>query len=195
MKKLFLPPILSILLILSIIPCQAQTTTQPNLLPALTNLESATSPQTTVFQTLSSWMTSSNPALTNTFSTNKSFTIETGAEYVGGRDVAETFILEYNFGRFSAESETRNAGIAGIVLSQEIGFGYSVQATVDLRLRGFVDLGYNFDQKCGMSEIGIEAQKGLTDNTFAYIRFSEGILFKSSALQTPTIGAGVGITF
>jgi hypothetical protein len=108
-----------------------------------------------------------------TFQTNDTLDLWTGAEQVGGNNTAATLGLSYNNShlRFSnvqigIESVTRAAGVAGTILSQ--GAGANVQYIwKDVKLIGFVDGDYEFDANKPAVEVGARIWKALTDHTYA----------------------------
>jgi hypothetical protein len=122
---------------------------------------------------------------------NRNFDLWTGAEYVQGVNTASSLGLEYKIsGSFSFESVTRNAGIAGIILSQQGGFGYSL-TRYDTKLTGYIDGGYDFNGKRPYAEVGARIKKAATKNTY----FGIGISTRYPGGRTPSVGLFTGFTF
>lgn len=114
-----------------------------------------------------------------TFQTNDAFDIWTGAEYVNNLNTAATLGISWNAWQtsvvgFGLETQTRNAGIAGTILSQ--GMGFNIQKVYkDIKLEAFVEGEKNFKLNVWDAEVGVRIFKALTDNTFAGIGISEFI--------------------
>jgi len=112
-----------------------------------------------------------------TFQTNDTLEIWTGAEQVGGNNTAATLGLSYNpqFTHISTnifiglESETRAAGVGGTVLSQNLGLN-AHYVYKDVEFMAFVDASYELNRLAGTSplagEFGVRVFKALTDHTF-----------------------------
>ncbi len=125
-----------------------------------------------------------------TFS-NRKFDLWTGMDYVQGVNTAASLGLEYQISSgFAVESVTRNAGIAGIILSQQGGIGYSI-VHYDTKITGYLDGGYDFDGKRTFAEIGVRAKKALSANTYLGI----GISTRYPGGRTPTFSVFTGFTF
>lgn len=150
---------------------------------------------------VTSYFTSFNPALTNTFAPSKNFDLWTGSEYVSGINVAADLGLEYKLpwlqgtkSHWSAESVTKNAGIAGTILSQQVGVGFNYTIT-DTRVTGYLDGGYSWLNKSGFAEIGLRAKKALTDNTYAGLGISLDLGHRQNAQLVPNLVIFTGFTF
>lgn len=117
-----------------------------------------------------------------TFQTNDTFDVWAGAEYVNNLNTAATLGISWNLWQqkqadplgFGIESQTRNAGVAGILLAQ--GFGVNFQKVYhDIKLEAFLEGERNFALKAFDAEVGARIFKALTDNTFAGFGISEFI--------------------
>lgn len=124
----------------------------------------------------------SNTSDLQTFQTNDTLDIWTGAEYVNNLNTAATLGFSYNIWKqaqadpfgFGLESQTRNAGVAGTILSQ--GIGINVQKVYrDIKLEAFAEGEKNFVLNTFDAEVGVRIFKALTDNTFGGFGVSEFI--------------------
>ena len=152
------------------------------------------------FQTVQNYFTAENSALTNTFAPSKRFDVWTGAEYVDGVNVAASLGLEAriytlitNSTTISLESVTKNAGIAGTILSQQAGVGLNYILT-DTKITAYADPGYSFLNKEFTTEIGLRAKKALTANTYAGLGLSLDVSAHHTSLR-PNIVVFTGFTF
>lgn len=134
------------------------------------------------------------------FDTNKTTFAKTnecdfwaGADYVSGVNISSSLGLEYQlWKKVSVESVTRNAGIAGTILSQQIGVG--LNATLyDVKITGYLDGGYDFLHKQPYAALGARVKKALTQNTFAGLGLEAQVMKHGSS--TPTISIFTGFTF
>lgn len=130
-----------------------------------------------------------------TFTTHD-FDVWAGADYVQGVNTAQSLGLEYDFYHLSnknvslsAESVTRNAGIAGIILNQQVGLGLNL-THFDTKITGFIDGGYDFDGARPYAAIGARIKKALTVNTFGGLGIEEHFGTHSSRIPTMSIFAG-----
>lgn len=160
--------------ILSAAALSAQTNTPPNF-----------------FQSIGSYFTSFNTNDLATFGQHK-VQIATGVDSLQGNGtvpLANSLRVSYNLIQpditssnttgfvLGPEEVTRNSGVAGTIVSQQLGFkaGFVV---VDTEIDGYIDGGYNlFDNpNAGQKlycEFGLRVQKALTVNTFAGIGIAE----------------------
>ena len=152
------------------------------------------------FSTVQSYFSSQNSALTNTFAPSKQFDFWTGAEYVDGVNVAASLGLEAriytlitNSTTISLESVTKNAGIAGTILSQQAGVGLNYILT-DTKITAYADPGYSFLNKEFTTEIGLRAKKALTPNTYAGLGLSLDVSAHHTS-KRPNIVIFTGFTF
>ena len=98
-----------------------------------------------------------------------------GADTVDNQEMAASMGVEFMpfatstnafLSGLSVESVTRNATVAGTVLSEQAGIGWSI-THVDTRLTGYIDIGDRFDTKQVYFVPGLRVKKMLTSNTFA----------------------------
>lgn len=117
-----------------------------------------------------------------TFQTNDSVDIWSGAEYVNNQHTAVCLGLSYNTSykplglTLGIESVTRNApGLAGTaILSQNV--GVNLQKIVhDVKFVGYVSPGYDFDLRKPNVEIGARVFKALTSKSAMGIGIGERI--------------------
>ncbi len=148
------------------------------------------------------YFSSSNPSLP----IKGSAEVSLGMAYQAGVNIASDFGIRYKFGAsttngssgFFAESVTRNAGVAGVIVSEELGGGYYIipASTPDIELSGGVLGGYRFDTEAGAATIYADVRKSLTPNTFAGVRLAyEWDSIHATAQATPVLTAETGFTF
>jgi hypothetical protein len=134
-----------------------------------------------------------------TFTTNDTFDLWTGAEYINNAHTAVCLGFSYNTAwrplglTLGFESVTRNVpGLIGTaILSQNVGVNLQL-VHKDVKLVAYVDPGYDFDLKQANVEIGARVFKALTDNTYTGLGIAERIGGgKISAYPTISVFAGV----
>jgi opacity protein-like surface antigen len=149
------------------------------------------------FGTVGSYFTTSN--------TNLPFKgkaeIGLGLAYQSGVNIASDFDARYKFAVTTnsgviLESVTRNAGVGGIIVSEQAGVGYYYipSATPDIELSAGLLGGYRFDVSQGAFTAYLDARKSLTANTFAGVRLAyeyDG----SASPSSPVLTAYTGFTF
>lgn len=181
--------IASILLIaglsLSAFTVNAQTTNNP--------------PPPAFFDTALTYFTAFNTNLT-TFSIDRG-SVWAGADYVSGVNVSSHIGFSYNLGSstpgngFHLESVTRNAGIAGTILSQQAGAGYHV-SLYDARISATLAGGYDWNARAAFIAPTIDIRKAMTQRTFAGLRMDVPIMFRhGSGNYVPRVGVFTGFTF
>jgi hypothetical protein len=135
-----------------------------------------------------------------TFQTNYHGCAWAGADYQSGVNVASSLGLEYGlYKSVSVESVTRNAAIAGTILSEEVALGLNY-TVYDTQLTGGAGIGDNFagvgSTKSGLyGVIFAEAKKALSENTFAGTRIEAEIQGASKAGMIPVFTVFVGFKF
>lgn len=187
-------PVIAITATLSLTAAQAQTSiTQTNASGGLTTINN---PQT-FFGTVGSYFTTSN--------TNLPFKgtaeIALGMAYQSGVNIASDFDVRYKFAVSTnsgviLESVTRNAGVNGVIVSEQAGVGYYYipVATPDIELSAGLLGGYRFDASKAAFTAYLDARKSLTENTFAGVRLAyeyDG----SASPSSPVLTAYTGFTF
>jgi hypothetical protein len=187
------------LLILTVVfspisPLQAQSlaTTNTNTPPPVDN------PQT-FFGTVGNYLTTSNPNLP----IRGRAEIALGMAYQSGVNIASDFSARYKLSVTTnsdsgvlLESVTRNAGINGVIVSEQAGLGYYYlpSTTPDIELSAGLLGGYRFDTRSAAFTAYLDARKSLTPNTFAGLR----IAFEhdgSGSPNAPVLTAYTGFTF
>lgn len=135
-----------------------------------------------------------------TFQTNDTFDVWTGMEYVNNANTAVSLGLSYNTPwhlgplRVGIESVTRNApGFAQTIYTQEAGVNLQY-VWHDVKLVGFLDGGYDTQNKSGTASIGARIFKALTDNTYTGLGIEERITGRNIS-AVPTVGVFVGAKF
>lgn len=132
------------------------------------------------------------------FAGSDTFDIWTGAEYVNNQNTSASLGISWNAFTLSSasgltlgiETVTRNAGIAGVILSQS--GGLNIQKTyLDTKFVGYFDGGYDFSLNKPIIEIGARVLKMLTPNTFAGIGIGER-LGQKSVSNFPTLSVFAG---
>lgn len=131
-----------------------------------------TAPPPTIIDTVKGYLSSFNPALSNTFSTAKNLDIWTAAEQNLGNNTSADLGVEYTFTRFSSnsialsgEGVIKAAGVAGSLVAGQAGLGLSY-VHVDTKLTFYVDGGYDVLNHHPYCEPGLRVKKALTDNTY-----------------------------
>ncbi len=140
---------------------------------------STNTPQGTFFGSVSQYFTSFDTNST-TFKSN-SFDLWAGADYQNNLNFANSIGVEWQaVNLLSLESVTRNAGIAGTILSQQVGFGLN-KVVYDTKLTGFVDGAYDFQLGRPFLTTGLRVKKALTVHTFAGIGIEVPFYFKGGS--------------
>lgn len=153
------------------------------------------------------YFTSHNPDLTNAF--NGIGEAWTGADYQNEVNISSSVGLEYNLIRkptynLAIESVTRNAGIAGVIVSEQAGPKFKLIVGGDTEVGIFIEGGYGVSTEGDIkglhdpfAAIGLDIKKALTQNTFAGLRFEQDFTFQKSGLgkSNPVISAIVGFKF
>lgn len=124
-----------------------------------------------------------------------------GLAYQSGVNIASDFDARYKFGLKTnsgviLESVTRNAGVNGVIVSEQAGVGYYYipVATPDIELSAGLLGGYRFDAAQAAFTGYLDARKSLTANTFAGLRLAyeyDG----SASPASPVLTAYTGFTF
>ena len=172
-------------------PSLAQSLTATNNLPLGDN-----NPQT-FFGTVGNYLTTSNPNLP----IRGQAEVALGLAYQSGVNIASDFSARYklsvttNSGAIF-ESVTRNAGINGVIVSEQAGLGYYYRpaASPDIELSAGLLGGYRFDTRSAAFTAYLDVRKSLTPNTFAGLRIGfehDG----SGSPNAPVLTAYTGFTF
>lgn len=146
------------------------------------------------FSSVENYFTSFNTNLT-TFSSEK-LEVWAGADYQQNYNVSSSLGLEYKpFNNIiKLESVTRNAGIAGTILSQQAGVGVAMSLH-DVEFGAYVDGGYQFDKKAPFIALSAEVKKALTENTYAGLRLESDFELKAGKQQIPILSVLWGFKF
>jgi hypothetical protein len=149
------------------------------------------------FGTVGSYFTTSN--------TNLPFRgtaeVALGLAYQSGVNIASDFDARCKFAVTTnsgviLESVTRNAGVNGVIVSEQAGAGwyYIPVPTPDIELTAGVLAGYRFNAAQVAFTAYLDARKSLTQNTFAGIRL--GYEFDGAASpNAPVLTGYTGFTF
>jgi hypothetical protein len=165
----------------------AQQVQPPPIESVLTN-----TPVGSFFGSVTKFFTTFNPDLTNVFASARG-QVWLGAEYVSGLNTAASLGLEYPIWKsISLESVTRNAGVAGTILSQQGGVGLSFNLN-DVQLTGYVDGGYDLHNNRAYAAIGARVKKALTAHTFVGVGIETQ--FSGHKDNVPVLSALLGFTF
>lgn len=149
------------------------------------------------FGTVSQYFTTFNPSLTNTFAAKTTLWTGVDSQQGSGSSLMNEIGVSYNaYGPLSIESVTRDGGVAGTLISQQIGLGLNFKI-IDTRLTVYADAGYKLDSPANSKfqddlygEIGIRVAKALTDHTFAWVGIGAQFPTKAQIFE-----GGVGFTF
>lgn len=176
------------------IPAKAQTNTPAP--PAGTG---------SFFTSVQDYFTSFNTNLDATFGSSRG-SLWTGVDSIQGGDAALANDLGASYNLYkqtlSLETVTRSGGVAGTLMSQQLGFGFNI-IVHDARLTLYADGGYDLAAKNGVNlkgkathpdrfygEIGLRAAKALTEHTYGFVGVAAQL-----PRNTQVFSAGVGITF
>ncbi len=152
------------------------------------------------FGTVSSYFTTHNLELTNTFGAHKG-EAWTSLDSIQGNGstsakLADAIGLQYSvYDHLSLENVLRTSGIAGTIVGDQFGLGINF-VIIDTKLTLYGDAGYNLENSSPkfkdnlFGEIGVRAKKALTDNTFAGVGLGVRIPNASQVYQVM-----VGFTF
>jgi hypothetical protein len=158
----------------------------------------------TFLNTVQDYFTSFNTNLDGTFGLSKA-SLWTGVDSIQGGAVplANELGVSYSlYKSLSAENVIRNSGVAGTLVSDQLGFGFNV-IVHDARLTLYADGGYDIaasntvnakgktvhpDRLFG--EVGIRAAKALTEHTYGWIGVGAQLPKNSQVFS-----AGIGVTF
>ena len=171
--------------------------------PAQTN---GGSPQGTFYNSVAQYFSAFDTNST-TFTTD-TFDLWAGADTVNNQNLAASLGLEILPFRsssnsvisvLSCESVTRNATVAGTIVSEQAGFGYNL-THFDTRLTGYVDAGYRFDTRQAYITPGLRVKKALTENTYAGVGIELPVYFnhgvgQSAGAPAPTLSVFTGFKF
>lgn len=198
-------------------PAQAEDTLPTIPYPALTprseradlqvwQTAPAPTPQGTFFNSVAQFFTGFDTNST-TFLTD-TVDIWAGADTVNNQNMAASLGIEFLplhsssnsfLAALSVESVTRNATVAGTIVSEQAGFGYNF-THFDTRITGYLDGGYRFDTRQGYLAPGIRIKKALTENTYMgvglelpiYLNHDNG---QPSGAPSPTPSVFTGFKF
>jgi hypothetical protein len=137
------------------------------------------------FQSFTGYFTSFNTNYDATFGAERA-TIWTGVDSIQGGAVPLANSLGISYDLYSAgvntktlfkgtavsvENVIRNSGVAGTIVSDQLGFGLSF-VVHDVKLTAYADVGYDLQQRGRdkiFGEIGLRVMKALSEHTFAGI--------------------------
>lgn len=165
MKKLFCTIVLA-----SVLAAQAQT--NPPAPPAPSTPPASVG---SFFQTAQSYFTSFNTNLDSTFLSRGEIAVGVDSIQGGGANLANSVRVSYNtYKSISLELQVRDTGVSGVFIGEE--FGPALNFVIhDAKLTLFGHLGLNNANDATKTdrriygEIGVRAQKALTEHTFAGI--------------------------
>jgi hypothetical protein len=137
--------------------------------------ELSTNEPSTFIATVGNYFSSSNPNLPIAGHAE----IALGMAYQSGVNIASDFDARYKIAISTnsgviLESVTRNAGIDGIIVSEQagVGFYYIPEGTPDIELSAGLLGGYRFDNSTAAFTAYVDIRKSLTQNTFAGLRLA-----------------------
>jgi len=138
---------------------------------------------------------------TNTF-TNCVIEASVGAGETGP-DLANYVKAQYDLGkqgagsaeRWSVSATIRNAGVAGVIESAELGGGYKVIEAGDTALTAAVEGGWDWNKHAGLVEPQLYLRKKATKNTFFETGASLPEWSRGKLNLTPGFFVGTGFTY
>jgi len=144
-----------------------------------------------IYNQVTTWLTTPD---TNNLTLEKTlWRVQTGPATQSGVTISDDFLVQRNFktnGGWGVLSLTRNAGIAGTVLCEEAGVGFSLNR-YDLEATPFLIAGYRFDTSHIVGSAGAEVRHMLSANSFAGI----GAQLDFARKTTPLIRIELGYAF
>ena len=154
----------------------------------------------TFFQSAQNYFTSVN---TNYTWAGNTLEVAAGADYMSSVNWASYLDAQYNFGgasvptsRLAIEAKIRNAGIAGTVVSAQLGLQYTLISYYSVKLQAGVAGGYDLDRNTPLIEPKLTLRGKLTPNTFAGIVLSLPVWTNGRSLNNvPDIGLEAGFTY
>jgi hypothetical protein len=153
-------------------------------------------PPTSFFGSVGSYLTSSDTNLPAA----SSIEVSLGAAYQGGVNVSSDIDLRWKIGGatntsgFYIESDTDNAGIAGIIVSEEIGGGYFIDKN-DIEISAGIRGGYRFDESNGAIGANVRFLKMMTVNTYSGMELAVEFSGDNTAARVPRINLFTGFKF
>ena len=183
---------LALLLGLTLASARAQISTNQS--PSLIPNESQT-----FFQTIGGYLTTIN---TNYSFTSNTFEVSIGAGQ-SGSILANYVKAQFDLGglapaagaRWDVSTTIRNAGIAGVIQSAELGGGCKVIACGDTAVTVAVEGGWDWNRAAGLIEPQILARKKATRNTFFETGISLPEWTRGAFNKTPAFFVGTGFTY
>lgn len=174
--------LLCVIIALLALPAFSQTNPPPTTVPQF-------------YQTALDWVTHADTNSTIFEPQNCHLELQVGADYVQGVNATASIGLEYHvWQNVVIDSITKNAGIAGTVVSQQLGVGISFHY-FNIEFTGLIDGGYDLQRSKAFFEPRLEIKKGLTARTYMGVGLGAKIAdFKAGVPVTPTLSAYLGIT-
>lgn len=185
-RRWLIAALLTLVLLIGLVAVHAQDTN--NVPPA--------TPQS-FFGTVQQYFTSAN---TNFDLSQGKAELWTSMAYQSGLNFAADLGLRYRLSKpgaasgFAVESVTRNASIAGTIVSQQVGVSYCLY-NHDIEISGGIDGGYDFQKSSGLFTVFLDARKALTENTFAGLRLGYETDLKNAKAEPPVLSVIVGFKF
>ena len=144
--------------------------------------------------TVTTWLTSSDPALTNSFPSARGDLFAAG-DYQNGLNVATELGVDLKLNTLykkapaglALQSVTQNASVAGVVTQQKFDIAYLLNLG-DCQIGPAVGGGYDFNKKKGLLEVGVDIKKMVSTHSFVIL----GVRLQST---TPQFRFGTGINF
>ena len=158
-------------------------------LAALIGFSAGAQTNSSFFSSVQSYFTSFNTNLDSTFQSKAQLWVGADSIQGGISPMANSIGLSYSIWKaVSVESVTRNAGVAGTVVSSQLGLGLSF-VVHDAKITAYGDAGYAFAEpgQKFYGELGVRVQKALTEHTFALVGIAAQL---PQNRQVLTVGAG-----
>ena len=153
--------------------------------------------QDSFFQSLGGYLTGIN---TNYSFAANTFEVSLGAGQSGpvlANYVAAQYDLRANatLARWDLAAQVRNAGVAGVIQSAEVGGGYTVIQAGDTKVQAGALAGYDWNKAAALFEPQLVLRKKATKNTFFEIGVSLPEWTSGPLNKTPAFFAGTGFTY
>ena len=170
--------LLTLLTLLTLHPASAQTNLPPDVSQSF-------------FQSVGGYLTSIN---TNYSFASNTFEVSLGAGE-SGPVLANYVSAQYDLGKWDIAAQARNAGIAGVIQTAELGGGYSVIRSGDTKLQIGALAGYDWNKSALLFEPQLVLRKKATKNTFFETGISLPEWTTGPLNKTPAFFIGTGFTY
>jgi hypothetical protein len=160
-------------------------------IPASGQTNLPANPSQSFFQSVGGYLTSIN---TNYSFASNTFEVSIGAGE-SGPILANYVAAQYDLGKWDIAAQARNAGVAGVIQTAEVGGGYSVIRSGDTKLQIGALAGYDWNKSALLFEPQLVLRKKVTKNTFFETGISLPEWTTGPLNKTPAFFIGTGFTY